>query len=61
MSDRKTPTRFAKVLLRAAPLETDAIKPAPRARHAAITNDLKNWRNYKKWAEKINGTWKEKM
>jgi hypothetical protein len=68
MSDRKTPIRFAKVLLRAAPIETGAIKPAAtepriaqktRARHAAITNELKNWRNYKKWAEKISDSWKE--
>jgi hypothetical protein len=59
MSDRKTPTRFAKVLLRAAPPETGAAKPATRGRHAAITNNFKDWRNYKKWADKISGTWKE--
>ena len=69
MSDRKAPTPFANVLLRAARLETGAVKPAatvPRnaarilGRHAAITNNFNNWRNYKEWAEKIRGTWKEK-
>ena len=29
-------------------------------RHAAITDNLKNWRSYKEWAEKIRGTWQEK-
>jgi hypothetical protein len=69
MGDSKTPTQFAKVLLRAAPLETGAVKPAAteprneeriRGRHAAITNSFNNWRNYKEWAEKIRGTWEEK-
>jgi hypothetical protein len=68
MSDSKTPTRIAKVLLRAR-LETGAVKPAAtvrrnaeriRSRHAAITNNFNNWRNYKEWAEKIRGTWVEK-
>lgn len=66
MSDGKTPTRFAKGLLRAAPLETSAVKsPATeprnaeglRSRHAAITNNFNSWRSYKEWAEKIRGTW----
>ena len=66
MSDSKTRTRFVKVLLRAGPLETGAVKPAAteprnaeriRGRHAAITNNFNNWRSYKEWAEKIRGTW----
>jgi hypothetical protein len=69
MSDSKTPTRFVKVLLRAGPLETGAVKPAAteprnaeriRGRHAAITNNFSNWRSYKEWAEKIRGTWEGK-
>ena len=49
MSDSKTRTRFVKVLLRAGPLETGAVKPAAteprnaeriRGRHAAITNNF---------------------
>jgi len=69
MSDRKTPDRFAKVLLRAAPLGKGAVKPAAteprnaermRGRHAAITIYFNNWRNYKEWTEKIRGTWVEK-
>jgi hypothetical protein len=68
MSDRKIPTRFAKVLLPAARLETSAVKPAEtvsmnaariRGRHAAITNNFNNWRNYREWAQKIRGTWEE--
>jgi hypothetical protein len=69
MSDSKTPTRFAKVLLGAALLETAAVKPAAtesknaqriRGRHAAITNNCNNWRSYKEWAEKIRGAWEGK-
>jgi hypothetical protein len=69
MSDSKTPTRLAKVFLGAAPLETGAVKPAAteprnaeriRGRHAAITNNVNNWRSYKQWAEKMRGTWEEK-
>jgi hypothetical protein len=69
MSDSKTPTRFAKVLLPAARPETGVVKPAAtvpknaeriRGRHAAITNNFNNWRSYKEWAEKIRGTWEEK-
>jgi hypothetical protein len=61
MSDRKIPTRSAKVILRAAPPEAGVSKNAGRirGRHAAITNNLNNWRSYKEWAEKIRGTWKE--
>jgi hypothetical protein len=29
-------------------------------RHAAITNNLNSWRNYRNWAEKIRGAWEEK-
>jgi hypothetical protein len=65
----KTPTRFAKVLLGAAPHETGAVKPGItvpksveriRGRHAAITNNFNNWRSYKEWTEKVRGTWEEK-
>jgi hypothetical protein len=62
MSDSKTPTRFTKVILRAARLEKGVPKNAERmrGRHAAITNNFNNWRSYKAWAEKIRGTWEEK-
>jgi hypothetical protein len=62
MSDSKTPTRFAKEILRAARLEKGAPKNAERirGRHAAITNNFNSWRNYKSWAEKIRDTWEEK-
>jgi hypothetical protein len=69
MRDSKIPTRLAKALLRAARLETDAIKPAAavpknaeriRGRHATITNKFNNWRSYKEWAQKIRDTWEEK-
>ena len=69
MSGSKTPTRFAKVLLRAAPPETGDVKAEKteprnadmiRGRHAAITNNFNNWRSYKEWAERIRGTWGEK-
>jgi hypothetical protein len=29
------------------------------ARHAAITNNLNKYRNYKDWAENIRGSWDE--
>ena len=69
MSDSKTPARFAKGLLRPAPVEAAPVKPAAteprnaeriRGRHAAITNNFNNWRNYKEWTEEIRGTWVEK-
>ena len=62
MSDSKTPTRFAKVILRAGRLENEAPKNAERirGRHAAITNNFNTWRSYKSWSEKIRGTWEEK-
>jgi len=69
MSDSKTPTRFAKVLLPAARTEKDVVKKtavAPknaesiRGRHAAIANSFNNWRSYKEWAEKIRDTWEKK-
>jgi hypothetical protein len=68
MSDSKTSTRLSKVLHRAARPETGAVKPAAnvpknaeriQSRHAAITNNLNNWRRYKEWAEKIRGTWEK--
>jgi hypothetical protein len=62
MSDSKTPTRFAKEILRAARSEKGLPKNAERirGRHAAITNNFNNWRSYKSWAEKIRCTWEEK-
>jgi hypothetical protein len=69
MSDSKTPTRFAKVLLPAARAETDVVKKTAvvpkntegiRGRHAAIANSFNNWRSYKEWAEKVRGTWDKK-
>jgi len=61
MSDSKTPTRFAKTILRASRLEEGAPKNAERTRgrHAAITDNLNNWRSYKAWAEKFRGTWED--
>lgn len=60
MSDSKTPTRFAKVILRTtekgAPKNAETI----RGRHAAMTNNFNNWHSYKSWADKIRGTWEEK-
>ncbi len=65
MSDSKTPTRIAKILLGATPLEIGAVKPAEAAkricsRHARITNNLNDWRSYKEWVEKTRGTWDAK-
>ena len=69
MSDSKTPTRSAKISRRVPPVGIGVVKPAdavPKnadkigARHAAITNNLNSWRNYKNWAEKIRDTWEEK-
>jgi len=62
MSDSKSPTRFAKVILSAAPLETGISKNAARirGRHAAITNNFNDWRSYKEWTERIRGTWEPK-
>ena len=61
MSDSKTPTRFAKVILRAARLEKGEPKNAERirGRHAAITDNFNTWRSYTLWAEKIRGTCEE--
>jgi hypothetical protein len=60
VSDSKTPTRIAKVILRASRLESGKPKNAERirGRRAAITNH--SWRSYKAWTEKIRGTWEEK-
>jgi hypothetical protein len=69
MSESMTPTRFAAVDRRAPRIGTGAVKPAATVpanadktsgRHAAITNSLNNWSNYKKWVEKMRGTWGEK-
>jgi hypothetical protein len=62
MSGSKTPTRFAKTILRVARLKMDVPKNAERirGRHAAITNNFNSWRSYKAWMEKIRGTWEEK-
>ena len=29
----------------------------PHDRHAAITDNLNSWTNYKRWAENIRNTW----
>ena len=62
MSDSKTPTRIAKVILSAARLESGVPKNAGRirGRHAAITDNFNSLRSYKEWAVKIRGTWVEK-
>jgi len=69
MSERMTPTRFAAVDRRAPRVGTGAVKPATTVpknadntsgRHAAITNNLNDWSSYKKWVEKIRGTWEER-
>jgi len=62
MSDSKTPTRFAKVILRASRLESGEQNNAERirGRHAAITNNFNSWRSYNAWTETIRGTWEEK-
>jgi hypothetical protein len=62
MSDSKTPTRIAKVILRASRLESGKQSNAERirGRHAAITNNLNSWRSYKAWTEAIRGTWEDK-
>ncbi len=61
MSNRKSPTRFAKEMFRAPHPETGVSKNTGRirARHGAITNNFDNWRSYKEWVEKMRGTWKE--
>jgi hypothetical protein len=69
MSDSKTPTRIVKVNRRPprdnmGPVEPGASAPKHAdkigGRHAAITDNLNSWRNYKHWADKIRGTWEEK-
>jgi len=61
MSNNKTPTRIAKVILRASRLDSGEPKNAERirGRHAEITNNFNSWRSYKAWTEKIRGTWEE--
>jgi hypothetical protein len=62
MSASKTPTRIAKVVLRASRKESGEPNNAERirGRHAAITNNFNSWRSYKAWTETIRGTWGEK-
>ena len=69
MSDSKTPTRIAEAGRRAPRVGTGTVKSAATVpknadktsgRHAAITNNLNNWRSYKSWVEKIRGTWNER-
>ena len=69
MSEVKNQTRYNGVDRRAPRADPGVLKPgavAPRdlyktgGRHAAITNNLYNWHNYKNWAEKIRGSWEEK-
>jgi hypothetical protein len=68
MSDIETPTRFAEPDRRAPRVGTGAVKPAATVpknadktggRHAAITNNLNDWRSYKNWVEQIRRTWEE--
>jgi hypothetical protein len=64
MSDRKTPDRFAKALFRGAGAAIDPTVNKNgeriRGRHAAITNNVNNWRSYKEWTDKVRGTWIDK-
>jgi hypothetical protein len=69
MSESMTPTRFAAVDRRAPRIGTGAVKPAATGpenadkttgRHSAITDNLKNWSSYRKWVDKMRGTWEEK-
>jgi hypothetical protein len=66
MSDSKTPTRSAKEIRRAPRAGIETVPPpATKAdriagRHAAITDNLNDWRSYKNWAEKMRETWEEK-
>ncbi len=69
MSEIKIPIPFAKERRRLPRVERGSVKPAavvPKnahkigGRHAAITNNLNNWNNYKNWASRIRDTWEEK-
>ncbi len=69
MSNSKTPTRFADLGRRAPRVGTGTVKPAATVpknahktsgRHAAITDNLNEWSSYKRWVEKIRGTWEER-
>ena len=67
MSDSKTPTRSVKDKRRAPRGGMEAVTPAApptkadriAGRHAAITNNLNDWRSYKNWAENIRETWEK--
>jgi hypothetical protein len=66
MSDHRTPIEFSKAISTGPRRETGAVKPGVarnadrmRARHAAITNNFKKWREYKDWAEKTRDAWDE--
>jgi hypothetical protein len=63
MSDIKQQTRYTGVDRRAPrPDPAQGAVPVykPGGRHAAITNTLYNWHNYKNWADKVRGNWDEK-
>jgi hypothetical protein len=69
MSESMTPTRFAAGDRRTPRIGTETVKPGaavPKSadktsgRHAAITDTLNNWSSYKKWVEKMRGTWEER-
>jgi hypothetical protein len=52
---RRTAARAPPPTVRDASAPTGSRKPHDR--HAAITDNLANWQNYKRWAEKIRNTW----
>ena len=68
MNDHRTSTGFSKAISTGPRRETGVVKPdvarnadRMRARHAAITNNVKKWREYKDWAEKIRDAWEEEQ
>jgi hypothetical protein len=58
MSEVKNQARYTGVDRRAP--RADSVAGKPGGRHAAITNSLYNWHNYKNWAEKARGNFDEK-
>jgi hypothetical protein len=37
--------------------KTSSDPPKAQGRHAAITDNLNRWRDYKRWADAIRSTW----
>jgi hypothetical protein len=63
MNEIKQPIRYTGVDRRAPRGEAPGAPREPYkpgGRHAAITNTLYNWHNYKSWAEKVRGNWDDK-